>query len=201
LGVAIGPNYDFAGHWLEFINPYSVMVGITTLALFMMHGAIYLVMKTEGKLYEKLKRLLRNAIIFFVVAYVIVTMYSLIFIPHLSDRFRSEPELFIVPLLAFLSIANIPRLATKGKYLLAFIFSSISVSLLLILVAIELYPVLVISTIDPAYNITIYNSASSQKSLGIMLTIAAIGGPLVLIYTWFVYKTFWGKVKLDETSY
>ena len=201
LGVAIGPNFDFSGHWLEFINPYSVMVGITTLALFMMHGAIYLVMKTEGKLYEKLKKLLRNAIIFFVVAYVIVTVYTLIYIPHLSDRLSSNPELFIVPLLAFLSIANIPRLATKGKYLAAFIFSSISVSLLLILVAIELYPVLVISTVDPVHNITIYNAASSEKSLGIMLTITAIGGPLVLLYTWFVYRTFWGKVKLDETSY
>ncbi len=200
-GIGIGPGHEFTGHWLEFINPYSVLVGITTLALFMMHGAIYLVMKTEGKLYEKLKSLLRNAIIFFIVAYVIVTMFTLIYIPHLSDRFRKSPELFIVPLLAFLSIANIPRLATRGKYLMAFIFSSLSVSLLLILVAIELYPVLVISTIDPEYNITIYNAASSEKSLGIMLLITAIGGPLVLLYTFFVYRTFWGKVKMDETSY
>jgi cytochrome d ubiquinol oxidase subunit II len=200
-GIDMGPNYEFTGHWLDFINPYSVMVGITTLALFMMHGAIYLVMKTEGKLYEKLKGLLRNSIIFFVISYVIVTMYTLIFIPHLSDRFRNSPELFIVPILAFLSIANVPRLATKGKYLQAFIFSALTVSLLLVLVAIELYPVLVISTIDPLYNITIYNAASSQKALGIMLTISAIGGPLVLLYTWFVYRTFWGKVKMDETSY
>lgn len=200
-GFAIGTNYNFTGHWLEFINPYSVMVGITTLALFMMHGAIYLVMKTEGKLYEKLKRLLRNTIIFFIVAYVIVTVYTLIYIPHLSDRFSNNPELFFVPLLAFLSIANIPRLATKGKYWRAFVFSAVSVSLLLILVAIELFPVMVISTIGPEHNITIYNAASSEKALGIMLLITAIGGPLVLVYTWFVYRTFRGKVKLDETSY
>lgn len=200
-GIALGPRHEFKGHWLEFINPYSVLVGITVLALFMMHGAIYLIMKTEGKLYERLQELLKNAIIFFVVMYVIVTMYSLIFIPHLSDRFRNNPELFIVPVLAFLSIANVPRLATKGKYLMAFIFSSLTLSFLLILSAIELYPVLVISTLDPVYNITIYNAASSEKSLGIMLTIAAIGGPLVIMYTVFVYRTFWGKVKLDETSY
>ncbi|MBN2174516.1 MAG: cytochrome d ubiquinol oxidase subunit II [Bacteroidales bacterium] len=200
-GIALGPGHEFTGHWLEFINPYSVLVGITVLALFMMHGAIYLIMKTEGKLYERLKELLKNAIIFFVVMYVIVTMYSLVFIPHLSDRFRNNPELFIVPVLAFLSIANVPRLATKGKYLMAFIFSSLTLSFLLILSAIELYPVLVISTLDPVYNITIYNAASSEKSLGIMLTIAAVGGPLVIMYTVFVYRTFWGKVKLDETSY
>ncbi|MEZ5145846.1 MAG: cytochrome d ubiquinol oxidase subunit II [Bacteroidales bacterium] len=117
-------------------------------------------------------------------------MYTLIFIPHLSDRFRSSPELFIVPMLAFLSIANIPRLATKGKYLQAFIFSSISVSFLLILVAIELYPVLVISTIDPAYNITIYNAASSEKALGIMLTITAIGGRWCLFTPGLFIKLF-----------
>ena len=73
--------------------------------------------------------------------------------------------------------------------------------MLLILVAIELYPVLILSTIDPAYNITVYNAASSEKSLGIMLTFAAIGIPLVAGYTFFVYKTFAGKVKMDETSY
>lgn len=200
-GIALGPGHEFTGHWLEFINPYSVMVGITTLALFMMHGAIYLTMKTEGKLYERLKGLLLKSIIFFVILYAIVTLYTLILIPHLSDRFMNNPELFFVPLLAFLSIANIPRLATKGKYLQAFIFSALSISLLLILVAIELYPVLVLSTIDQAYNITVYNAASSEKALGIMLVITAIGGPLVLIYTIFVYRTFWGKVKLDETSY
>jgi cytochrome d ubiquinol oxidase subunit II len=200
-GIAIGADTEFKGHWLEFINPYAILVGITTLALFMMHGAIYLLLKTEGRLYAKLTILLKNAVIFFIVAFSITTLYTLIYIPHLSDDFKSNPELFILPVLAFLSIANLPRLASKRKYKLAFIFSSLTVSLLLILVAIELYPVLIVSTIDEAYNITIYSAAASDKSLGIMLLMAAIGAPLVAAYTFFVYKTFAGKVELDETSY
>jgi cytochrome d ubiquinol oxidase subunit II len=200
-GVAIGPGYEFTGHWLAFLNPYALLVGVTTLALFMMHGAIYLSMKTEGKLFLKVKGMLRNSIIFFVVTFAIITVYTLVDIPHLSDRFMKYPLLFIVPVLAFLSIANVPRLTTKGNYLMAFIFSALTVSFLLILVAIELYPVLIISTSDPLYNITIYNAASSDKALGIMLTITAIGAPLVILYTIFVYRTFWGKVKMDETSY
>ncbi len=200
-GISLGPNYEFQGHWLEFINPYSVMVGITTLALMMMHGALFLVMKTEGKLFEHVHKLLWRAIAFFIVAFVVVTAYTLIAIPHLSDRFFNNPLLFVVPLLMFLSIANIPRLVHKKKFFMSFIFSSLTVSFLLILVAIELYPVMLISTIDQAYNITIYNAASSEKSLGIMLTIAAIGTPLVIFYTAFVYNTFRGKVKLDESSY
>ncbi|MCG8331851.1 MAG: cytochrome d ubiquinol oxidase subunit II [Chitinophagales bacterium] len=200
-GFAIGADMEFQGHWLSFINPYAIMVGLTTLALFMMHGAIYLLMKTEGRLYAKLRLLLKRGIIFFIVMFSITSLYTLIYIPHLSDDFKNNPALFIFPLLAFLSIANIPRLANKKKYHSAFIFSSITVAMLLILVAIELYPVMLLSTLGEAYNITIYNAASSEKSLGIMLTIAAIGTPLVLAYTIFVYKTFAGKVELDETSY
>ena len=135
-GIAIGADTEFQGHWLEFINPYAILVGITTLALFMMHGAIYLLLKTEGRLYAKLTILLKNAVIFFIIAFSITTLYTLIYIPHLSDDFKSNPELFILPVLAFLSIANLPRLASKRKYKLAFIFSSLTVSLLLILVAI-----------------------------------------------------------------
>lgn len=201
LGMDIGPNYEYQGHWLEFLNPYALLVGVVTLALFSMHGAIYLIMKTEGRLYEKVARLLQRAIVFFVVSFLIMTLYTLLYIPHLSDQFKQSPALFIVPLLAFLSIANIPRLASKQRYRQAFFFSALTVSLLLVIVAVELYPVLLISTLDEAYNITVYNAAASDKSLGIMLTFAAIGTPLVLSYTAFVFWTFRGKVELDETSY
>ncbi|MCB9081787.1 MAG: cytochrome d ubiquinol oxidase subunit II [Lewinellaceae bacterium] len=200
-GMAIGPDWTLQGTWLQFLNPYALLIGITTLALFMLHGAIYLAMKTEGRLFAKVTLLIRRAIIFFLVTFGIATVASLIYFPHLSDRFRESPILFVVPLLAFLSIANIPRLITKRQYRGAFIFSAITVSMLLMMVAIELYPVLVLSTVDPIYNITIYNAAASTKSLGIMLTIAAIGTPLVLGYTAFVFYTFRGKVKLDDHSY
>ena len=200
-GFAIGADYEFAGNWLEFINPYAVLVGLTTLALFMMHGAIYLTMKTEGRLFAKLTILLRRTIIAFIILFGMTTLYTLIYLPHLSDRFREVPFLFVFPVLTFLAIANIPRLVAKRKYRTAFLFSALTVSFSLLMVAIELYPVLILSTLDPAYNITIYNAAASEKSLGIMLTIAAIGAPLVLSYTAFVFWTFRGKVKLDETSY
>jgi len=200
-GMPLNERFDYTGHWLEFLNPYALMVGVTTVALFMMHGGIYLIMKTEGRLYAKLAMLVKKAIIFFIISFTITTVYSLIFYPHLSDKFKEMPVLFVVPVLAFLSIANIPRLVTKRKYLQSFIFSALTVSFLLITVAIELFPVIILSTSDPANSITIYNSASSQKSLGIMLTFAAIGTPLVLSYTAFVFWTFRGKVKLDEHSY
>ena len=201
-GIAIGENFEYMGKgFFEFINVFSVLTGITTLFLLMTHGAIYLLLKTEGRLYAKLTVLVKRSIAFFITSFAITTIYTLIFEPHLSDKFKEIPVLFIVPVAAFLSIANIPRLASKRKFLAAFIFSSLTISLMLILVAIEVYPTLIRSTIDTAYNITIYNAASSGKSLGIMLLIVVIGLPLALGYTLFVYLTFRGKVKIEEQGY
>lgn len=200
-GLPFDENYVFRGSWILFLNPYAIMVGLTTLALMMTHGGIYLTLKTEGKLFSKIEDLTKKAMIAFIVLFVIVTIYTLIFIPHLDDAIRNNPEIFIIPVMAMLAIANIPRLINKKNYKAAFLFSSTTFSFLLILVAIELYPVLLISTLNNAYNITVYTAASSDKSLGLMLTFVLIGAPLVLTYTIFVYKTFWGVVKLDETSY
>jgi cytochrome d ubiquinol oxidase subunit II len=201
-GIQIGPDYQYAGSgFFEFLNPYALLTGATTLSLFMMHGAIFLLLKTEGQLYDKIQSLLRRGMVFFMVSFGITTLYTLLYIPHLSDDFLQEPLLFVIPLLTFLSIANVPRLATRKKFRLAFLFSSLTISFLLVLVAVELYPVLLRSSLDPAYDITVYNAASSTKSLKIMMVIVAIGAPLVAGYTLFVYRTFRGKVKLDETSY
>ncbi|MBR9914702.1 MAG: cytochrome d ubiquinol oxidase subunit II [Algicola sp.] len=201
-GIAIGEDFQYLGAgFFEFLNPYSLMTGFTTLFLFMTHGAIYLLLKTDGRQFAKLTLLLNKAIILFMVSYGITTLYTLLYIPHLSDDFKSSPELFIVPLLTFLSIANVPRLAKKRSYKWAFFFSATSIALMLALVAIELYPTLLFSTIDPKHSIDIYNAAASTKSMKIMLTFVVIGTPLVLGYTVFIYRTFRGKVQLDETSY
>jgi len=201
-GIQIGPDYQYQGDgFFEFLNPYALLTGFTTLTLFMVHGANYLLLKTEGRLFAKLQLLLKKGIIAFILSFAITTLYTLIFIEHLTVVFKENPVLFIVPVLVFLSVANIPRLASKRKYRTAFLFSSLVTALLMVIVALELYPQLLVSTIDEAYSISIYDAASSDKSLKIMLTIAVIGTPLVLGYTYFVYKTFAGKVKLDEHSY
>ncbi len=201
-GFAIGPNFNYKGDaFFSFLNPYAIMVGFTTLSLFMTQGAIYLLLKTEGRLHLRLTFLLQKGMIFFVISFAITTLYTLVFIPEVTANFRAKPIYFVVPILSFLAVANVPRLVSKKRYMLALIFSSLTMAFLLVLVAIQLYPTLLISTIDPKYNVTIYNAASSQKSLGIMLTIVLIGAPLLGAYFFFLYRTFNGKVKLDDTSY
>lgn len=201
-GFPLGENHSYKGGvFFSFLNPYAIMVGFTTLALFMTQGAIYLLLKTEGRLHARLTFLLKRGMVFFIITFGITTLYTLIFIPEVTATFRDNPVYFVTPVLSFLVVANVPRLASKKKYMQALIFSSLTMALLLALVALQLYPTLLISTMDPKYNVTIYNAASSQKSLGIMLTIVIIGTPLLAGYFIFLYKTFNGKVKLDDTSY
>jgi cytochrome d ubiquinol oxidase subunit II len=201
LGIAIDGNGNYVGKTMDFFNPYAMMVSITTLALFMMHGAIYLVMKTEKRLYTKLTIIVKNTTIFFVICLLLLSFYTLLYIPHLTEVIRKNNWLFVIPVIMVLATANITRTIAAQKYRYAFFSSSIAISLLLILVAVELHPYMVLSSIDPTYNLSVENAAASTKSLRILLMVAIIGVPLVAIYTSFVFWTFKGKVMLDETSY
>ncbi len=201
-GLPIDAQYEFRGSSIfSFLRPFPILVGLTLLALFMTHGAIYLLLKTEGRLYTKIRLSLRGALLFFLASFTLSSVYALLYLPRLTQVFYLEPAWFIVPILAILSIANLPRLCSKRKYGWAFIFSSLTILLFFILAASNLYPTLLYSTIDPSNSLTVHNSSASEKSLGIMLLMALIGTPLVLTYTFFVYYTFRGKVRMDESSY
>lgn len=200
-GVPIDANKEYIGGFFNLINPFSILLGITTVALFMMHGSIYVVMKTEGEMHEKIRGWVNNAIIFFVICYVTTTMVTLIYFPHMAEPFKKDPLLFGAAFLNMMAIANIPREMLKGKDFNAFLSSSLSIAALMGLVGIGIFPNLVLSNISPDYNLTVYNSASSNETLSIMLIIAMIGAPFVLAYTSVVYWIFRGKVKIDSRSY
>ena len=100
-----------------------------------------------------------------------------------------------------LAIANIPRAIHQGRALYAFISSSCTIAALIFLFGMALFPNLIYSSLNPDWSLTIYNAASSQKTLGIMRTIALIGMPFVIAYTIVIYWTFRGKVELGKFSY
>lgn len=200
-GLPFDEKHEYTGNFFTFFNPYALLIAFTTLSLFMLHGAIYLVMKTENRLYAKLTVLVNNCSKFFILCFILTSMATLIYIPHMTQQFKAHPELFVLPMIAVLILLNIKRNIDSRKYFTAFLYSSIIISLLLILFAIGLYPNIIISSTSPANSISIYQAASSPKSLKIMMLIATIGTPLVIAYTIFVFWTFRGKVKLNEMSY
>lgn len=200
-GVPLGPDHEFAGRFRDLLNPYALLVGITTLALFTMHGAIYLVLKTEGEMHEQARGWARNAIIGFTMSYVTTTMATLLYVPHMTDTVREHPLLFGLALLNMLAIANIPREIHHGRDFRAFLSSAAAIAALITLFGVGMFPDLVTAADDPARSLTIYNAASSPKTLGIMLIIAVVGIPLVLAYTAGIHWVFRGKVRLDRFSY
>jgi len=201
LGVPLSADKEIYISFWELLNPYAILVGITTVALFTMHGAIYGVLKTEGELQQKLKSWVNNTIIFFVICYVSTTMVTLIYIPRMVEVFKSHPYLFVIAIINMLVIANIPREIYHNREFRAFISSCFSILFLLVLFAIGNYPYIVFSNISNEFSLDIYNAASSRKTLEVMFTMALIGIPFVLAYTISIYWIFRGKVKIDSMSY
>ena len=201
-GIPLNSEQVYVGSFKDFFRPYSVIVGITAVALFAMHGTIYLTMKTDGETHEVVRKWINGTIVSFIFWYIMTSAATIFYMPHMLDRFYEVPYLFIIPLLAFLAIFNVPRLVSRGKDGWAFIFSSLSIILLLILFSIGTYPYIVRSTIDPLTNsLTLYNASSSERTLINLLIIVIIGVPLVLAYGVWIYRIFRGKVRLDQSSY
>jgi len=201
LGVPLDAKGEFTGSFGSLFSPYALVIGITTVALFMMHGAIFLVLKTDGELHDKIRGWVNNTIIFFILCYVTVTMITLIYLPHMVQYFTMHPVLFLLPFLDMLAIANIPREIIHGRDFHAFLSSCAAIIALMAIFGIGIFPNLVLSSPNPEFSLSIFNAASSPKTLKIMLIVALIGIPLVISYTVSIYWIFRGKVKLDASSY
>jgi cytochrome d ubiquinol oxidase subunit II len=200
-GVPLDANKVYAGSFWTLLNPYALLVGLTTLALFAMHGTIYLVMKTEGELQSRIRGWVKKAIAIFVVFYALMTVATFVFVPRMLDNLRAEPVLFLIPGIALLAIANIPREIHHGREFRAFLSSCFAMAGLLVTFGLGVFPNLIFSEPLAANSLTIYNAASSARTHEIMLIIALLGMPLVIAYTVSIYWIFRGKVELDPTSY
>ncbi len=201
-GIPLNSSKEFVGQLSDLLHPYTLLVGVFTVSLFAMHGSIYLMMKTEGELHEKLRRWVNPSIIFFIVTYAITSLSTLIFMPHMTQAISVRPEFFLVAFINIFAIANIPREIFQGRDRRAFLCSCLNIVCLLALYGIGTYPNAIRAINNPdELSLTIWNSASSVKTLEILLLIAIIGVPLVLSYTVAIYYIFRGKVKLDAASY
>jgi len=200
-GIPLDSNKEFVGSFFGLLHPYALLVGVTTVSMFMMHGAIYALMKTEGDLQNRIRGWVNPTIIFFIICYVMTTLATLLYLPHMSANLKSAPFLFIVPVLNALAIANIPREIHHGREARAFLSSCASMIALMTLFGIGMFPNLILSNPVAANSLHIYNAASSAKTLKIMFIIAVIGMPMVIAYTASIYYIFRGKVKLNESSY
>jgi len=200
-GVPLGPDQEIRTNLIELLTPFNLLVGVTTVAMFAMHGAIYLIMKTEDELQARIKRFLPYLMIGFVVLNTVMVAFSLALGLPFTERYLEQLWPVIFPAAALGAMAAVWYFVQGARYFQAFMASSVMILLLLVAGGIGMHPNLLISTIDQAYNLTIFNAASEEPTLVVALIIALIGMPFVLLYTAGVYYIFRGKVTVDNTSY
>ena len=200
-GIPLDTQGDFIGTFIGLLNPYSLLLGVTVVALFAMHGAIFLVMKTEGELQATIKGWVPRLIGVFLILFLSFNVATFFECPDLVAVMMTRPHGFLILALDIAVALSIPRMIRKGAEFGAFLMSSLTMVLLMAVLGISYFPHIVMSMPDPSNSLTIYNCASSQKTLGIMLIIAIIGIPIVLAYTVSIYWIFRGKTRLGHVGY
>jgi cytochrome d ubiquinol oxidase subunit II len=201
LGVPLDARGVYAGGFTDLVGPYQLLTGGLTVTLFALHGGLFLHLKTEGAVQERLGGVLWHVWGVFLTLYLLTTIFTLLAVPSASANFRHYPWAGAVVVVNVLAIAYIPRALSLRRYGRAFLASALTIACMVFLFAMAVFPNVVPARNDPALSWTIYNAASSPKTLRIGLLIASIGMPFVVAYTAIVYWAFRGKVRLDAQSY
>jgi cytochrome d ubiquinol oxidase subunit II len=131
----------------------------------------------------------------------VLMAWTLLLDEKITTNYRDRLWIGIFPFLGLLAVLASWRFISRKQYLSGFVSSACMIALLLATVAAGMYPVLIPSSTNSAYDLTVTNAASASETLTVMLVIAVIGMPFVLLYTAGVYFFFRGKVRLDEESY
>ncbi len=220
LGVALGnvvrgvplndEGYFFAPLWTDFrsggaevgvLDGYTVMVGLTSLLALTHHGTLWLVLKTEGAVRDRARRLAARLWLPLLALVLLVTLLSFRVQPHVPTRLAARPGGFLFPLAALLGLVASRRLTSREHESGAFLASALFLAGMLLSVAFGLFPLLLPTTGTAHPSLTVYNAAGPAHGLRVALWWWIPAFVLVLGYTTFVYRRFRGKVRVEEEGY
>jgi cytochrome d ubiquinol oxidase subunit II len=200
-GLELDPARSATGTFLGLLNPYALLVGLLGLVMFLLHGATYLGLKTDGALRERAQRWASWGWVAFIGLYAVTTVASYFAAPVLFERWFARPLTWLLFALLLASCLAGPVAVRAARFGRGFVASALATVSIIALAAEGMYPRLVLTRPDPAYSLTIYNASSTPYTLRVMLVIALIGMPLVIAYTVWIYRTFRGKTVLTAESY
>ena len=202
-GVPLGADhYFFLPLWTNFLpgpNPgaldwYTVLCAVVTVAAVSVHGALYVILKTEGGLNARMRRIASTGIPVLALLTFVSLAASIAVRPQLLDNYRADAVGWIIPALVAAGLIGMWRFTRTGKERNAFLSSCLYIVSMLAGAAFALYPVLLPSSGDPANNLNIHNAASGPLSLSIGLWWWGAGMLIALGYFVLVYTMFRGKV-------
>jgi len=189
------------GTLLTLLNPYALAGGVLFLAVFLLHGALWLAIRTKDRMHEKAAR--AAGALWYVVTILAVAflVYTAIETP-LWTNYLKTPVLFVVPALAVAALVAVKPAIAKKRFGRAWIASAVMIVSVTFFGVIGLYPNMLLSTIEPATNsITLFDAASGALTLKVMLGVVLFFVPLVLIYQAWAYRLFSGKLEVSELIY
>ncbi len=185
-----------AGQLPGVLDWYTVTIGVSTLAMMVMHGALWVAVKTEGDLQGRARDLARRVVAAVLGLTVLGWGVTCWVQPHMVDRFWSVPLSFGVFLAMGGMLVMIHRSLRQQHDTRVFLASCGVILIMIATAAFGLFPLLLPSSGDPQLAMTVHDAAAAQTGLRIGLAWWVPGMILVAGYFVFVYRSFSGKVRL-----
>jgi cytochrome d ubiquinol oxidase subunit II len=199
-GIPIDQNGIYQGNLLTLLNPYGLLGGLLFLSLFLVHGSLWLTMKTGGVLKERAVAAANRIWMALLIIAVIVLIATAVSTP-LYANYMAYPVLFLVLVIDVLALVGIKFFLAKHDYVKAWISSAVTIVFCIFFGVIGLFPNLFPSSINPEYNLTAFNASSSPLTLKIMLVVVILFIPIVIVYQTWTYLLFKDRVTKDDLLY
>lgn len=195
-GVPIDEKMHYVGTFFDLLSPYSLTGGLTFLLVFLFHGALYLALKVDTKLVDRVRQTALSsgaiaAIVFLGLLGLSYVKTDLFASSLATAGFWGAALIFVIGYL----------LAWQRKYGWAFAMSSLSIILTTVTFFAGLFPRFMVSSLNPAWSLTIHNSSSSIYTLKIMTVAALLLVPVVLVYQAWTYWVFRKRVTAKSLEY
>ncbi|MBN2146717.1 MAG: cytochrome d ubiquinol oxidase subunit II [Anaerolineales bacterium] len=196
-GVPIDAEMHYVGGFFNLLNLYGLLAGVTAILIFALHGAIFLSMKTSDDLRETAHTTAHRLWLPAVIAAILLAVATFFYTNILETLGAASFFTPILAIVALLGSGYFLRRASNGR---AFALTCATILFALITFFAGLFPRVMVSSLDPAWSLTIQNTASSQNTLQTMTVVALIFVPIVLLYQGWSYWVFRKRVKADPKT-
>ncbi len=192
VGVPLDNDMNFSGDFFTLLRPFPLVTGLLGLNAILLQGVTYAAARTDGEIAARARKITRKLWVSFIILFILSFIMAVVYLPGAA---RKTPA-WIGAAVVLAAWLLLKRFMNRGRDLAAFSMSSLSFIGLWGIAAGLHFPNLVRAGSDITLSITIHNASSGLLTLKIMSIIAAVGMPFVLFYTYYIYKTFRGKIKI-----
>lgn len=193
-GVPIDGNQVYTGTFFTLLNPSAIIGGLTTVGVFLVHGANFLNLKLMDELKKRAEYCAKACWLFAQIAGALFFGWLIFFAGSVQAK---GPIGITLPIMAILTLALSRVMMHKRKEGWAFALSGLTIVFALAALFVAIFPNVMISSTSPEFNLTIYNASSSPYTLKVMTIIAAVMLPVILAYQIWTYVVFRRRVKAE----